>query len=95
MGGHQTGGIAAVPEPPKVPETPPQAPERVKASEEPKVVATRSVAVQAGQMATFEMPKSTEDIVKRAAEILKEMNGDAKKAYYRIAKEILEQYIQQ
>jgi hypothetical protein len=92
MGGHQTGGIAAVPEPPKVPETPPQAPERVKASEEPKVVTTRSVAVLPGQLAAFEPPKGTVDIIKRAEEILKEMNGDAKKAYYKMAKEILEQY---
>jgi hypothetical protein len=91
MGGHQTGGIVAVPEPPKVPETPPQAPEPVK-TQEPKVVATRSFAVPAGQLAAFETPKSTGDIVKRAEEILREMNGDAKKAYYKMAKEILEQH---
>ena len=88
MGGPQTGGVAPQPEPAKVPETPPQAPEPVKA-QEPKVVATKSVAVQAGQMAPFEI-KSQGDVVARAQEILKEMNGDAKKAFLRIAKEILD-----
>ena len=88
MGGPQTGGVAPQPEPAKVPETPPQAPEPVK-TQEPKVVATKSVAVQTGQMAPFEI-KSQGDVVARAQEILKEMNGDAKKAFLRIAKEILD-----
>ena len=88
MGGHQTGGIAAVPEPAKVPETPPQAPEPVKA-QEPKVVATKSVTVQAGQIAPFQV-QSQGDVVTRAQEILKEMDGDARKAFLKIAKEILD-----
>ena len=90
MGGHQTGGIAPIPEPVKVPETPPQEPQRV-ATVEPKVITTKSVSVPAGQMAPFEI-RSQNDIVARAQEILKQMNGDAKRAFYKIAKEILDSH---
>jgi hypothetical protein len=54
----------------------------------PKVVDSKSVSLSPGQIGGFEVT-SKPDVVKRAQELLKQMNGDAKKAYLLACKEIL------
>ncbi|MEM2263564.1 MAG: hypothetical protein QW160_05025, partial [Candidatus Bathyarchaeia archaeon] len=90
MGGPQTGGYAepAKPEPPAT--SPPSEIPRV-STVKPKenlVVDTKSVSVPPGQIVAFEIA-STAGIVERAKELLKQMNGDAKKAYWAAVREIL------
>ncbi|MEM3617895.1 MAG: hypothetical protein QXK47_02340 [Candidatus Bathyarchaeia archaeon] len=90
MGGPQTGGYAepAKPEPPAT--SPPSEVPKV-STVKPKenlVVDTKSVSVPPGQVAAFEVA-STADIVERAKQLVKQMNGDAKKAYWAAVHEIL------
>jgi hypothetical protein len=96
MGGHQTGGYIEPKEPVKPTPPPPSEPQPVKtvepqkqAAPEPKVVESKSVSLAPGEAVPFELV-SKGDVVSRAQEILREMNGDARRAYFKIAREILE-----
>jgi hypothetical protein len=96
LGGHQTGGYTEPKEPAKPTPPPPSEPQPVKtvqpqkqAVPEPKVVESKSVSLGPGEAVPFELT-SRGDVVSRAQEILREMNGDARRAYLKIAREILE-----